>query len=458
MALTILVIGLLVFFGHVLSALFQRAKVPDVLVLMVAGILLGPVFHVVGPDDLGQVGGVFTTLALIVILFEGGIHLNLRQLGTAAADTLAITLATSTVTLLVIAHLADLLLPLTFASALLLGAILCGTSSAVVVPMLRPLGLAGSRSGTLLFVESALTDVLTIVLTLGLIQALLGAGDQGLASLAAAPLLWGIGRAFLFAALFGTAAALFWSAVLERIRRFPNTVFTTLAYVFVLYGLTELAGYSGAIAALAFGVTLANLPSIPRFLRGVFRFRLTPFAASERAFFAEVVFLVKTFFFVVLGLSMTFSGVPEVLAGLALAAAAFAARAPVIRFLGHATLSRREAALMVALVPKGLAAAVLAGIPARLGVAGGAVIQGTVYAVVFFSIALSAVLVLAVERGWFTGVLARGFAKFPLEAAPAPAPPPAPAVAAVSGLSSSDLAALQEPNAIVELDADPNPR
>lgn len=459
MAITILVIGLLIFLGHVLTALFQRTKVPDVLVLMVAGILLGPVFRVVSPADLGKVGQVFTTVALVVILFEGGIHLNLRQLAAAAGGALVITVATSAVTLLLLAHLADFLLPLEFPGALLVGVLLSGTSASVVVPLIRSLGLTG-RAGTILFLESALTDVLVIVLTLGFLQAFLAFYQGSGATLAGGggALAWQVVRAFLLAALIGTGGALFWSAVLERIRRFPDTVFTTLAYVFILYGITELAGYSGAIAALAFGVTLANVPLIPTRAGkgGLFRVRLTPFAEHERAFFSEIVFVVKTFFFVLLGVSTTFTDVRVVLAGLILAVAAFAARAPVIRLLGGRDLSRREAALMTALVPKGLAPAVLAGLPAQLGLPGSEPIQGAVYATIFFSIAGCAVLVFAVERGLLAPVLATWFGKFPVEPPPAPPAPPGPAPAPEAGLPalatlpSSYLADLQEPNPVTD--------
>jgi NhaP-type Na+/H+ or K+/H+ antiporter len=454
MALTILVIGLLIFVGHLLSALFQRTKVPDVLVLMAAGILLGPVFHVIGPEDFGKVGSVFTTLALVVILFEGGIHLNLRQLITAAGETLTVTLTTAVLTMLLLAHLADILLPLEFPGALLVGVILSGTSSVVVVPLVRTLGLRG-RAGTVLFLESALTDVLVIVLTLGLLQALVALAEGGAAGLSAGGLSWQILSSFLVAALIGAGGALFWSAVLERIRRFPNTVFTTLAYVFILYGIAELLGYSGAIAALTFGVVLANVPLIAApWLKRVLHVRLTPFAEDERAFFAEMVFLVKTFFFVFLGVSVTFTDPRAVLAGAVLAAAAFAARAVVIRVLGRRELSRREAGLMTALIPKGLAAAVLAALPAQLGLPGGEAIRGTVYAAIFFSIAGCAVLVFAVERGLARPLLHIWFGKFPIEAhVPATPPTPAEALApAVATLSSVDVAALQEPNPVTGLE------
>jgi NhaP-type Na+/H+ or K+/H+ antiporter len=461
MAVTILVVGLLVFFGHFLAGFFERTKVPDVLVLMLAGILLGPVFHVVEPADFGKVGPVFTTLALIIILFEGGIHLNVRALGSAATDTLLISLATLALTLLLLSLLADLLLPLDFASAMFVGAVLAGTSSAVIVPLIKVLK-PNPGPATVLFLESAATDVLVIVLALGLLQGLIAeAGGAGLATGSGGSIALQVGGSFLVAGLVGAGGAFVWSAILDKVRQLPNTVFTTLAYVFILFGLTELWGYSGAIAALTFGVAVANLPNIPDRLFGrVFTFRLAAFAEHERAFFGEAVFLVKTFFFVYLGVSVSFSDWWAVTAGLILAAAAFAARTPVVRLLASPkTTSRRDAALLTVLVPKGLAAAVMASLPLQAGLPGGELIQGTVYATVFFSIVACAFLVFLVERGTIDPVLRLWLSKFPEQiepaetAAPAPPAPGSPTFTDVSLGLPAPVADLHEPNPITDLDA-----
>jgi cell volume regulation protein A len=447
MAITILVVGLLVFVGHFLAGFFERTKVPDVLVLMLAGILLGPVFDIVEPADFGKVGPVFTTLALIIILFEGGIHLNVRALGSAAADTLTVTLATMAVTVLLLSHLADLLLPIDFATALFVGTVLGGTSSAVVVPLLRVLK-PNPVPSTVMFLESALTDVLVIVLSLGLLQAMMAGG---LEALGARDLSAQVGKSFLMAGLVGAVGAFVWSAILDRVRQLPNTVFTTLAYVFILFGLTELWGYSGAIAALTFGIAVANFPNIPDSMFGrIFSFRLAAFQEHERAFFGEAVFLVKTFFFVYLGVSITFADWRAVAIGLLLGVGAFVARAPIVRLLASpSTTSRRDASLMTVLVPKGLASAVMASVPAQAGLPGADIIQGTVYAAIFFSIVTCAVLVVVVERGTFDTLLRPWLDKFPdkIEAVEPSAEQPKTEV----GLSpfSTDLL---EPNPITELD------
>jgi NhaP-type Na+/H+ or K+/H+ antiporter len=453
MAVTILSIGLLIFFGHLLAGFFERTKVPDVLILMLAGIVLGPVLDIVEPEDFGRVGNVFLALALIVILFEGGIHLNVRHLGEAAAETLAISLSTLLVTVMLLGLVADLLLPVDYLTALLISTILSGTSAAVVVPLVRTLRMAPKPS-TILFLESALTDVLIIVFAIALGQALATAPSGG-ASVDGQSLMVSLALSFGVAGAVGIAGAFFWSAVLDRIRQFPNTVFTTFAYVFILFGITELLGYSGAIAALAFGIAVANFPNIPdKYFGKIFSFRLSMFADREKSVFAEAVFLIKTFFFVYLGLSMRFDDWRVVTVGAVLAALAMVARAPIVRLLAPEITARRDAALMSVLIPKGLASAVLATLVVGVGVTDGTIVQGTVYAAIFFSILYCASLVFWIEHGLLEKPAMKAwFGKFAMAAAPAPAEATADRGPDRPVLVLDDiLEGLQEPNPIVDLD------
>ncbi len=407
MEITILSIGLLVFAGHFLTGFFERTKVPDVLILMLAGIVIGPLLGVVTPADFGKVGPVFTTLALVVILFEGGLHLNVKDLKKSARDTLVISIATFALTVLLVFLVADFLLPIEPRTALLIGMILGGTSSAVVVPLIRILRVT-DRASTILLLESALTDVLAVVLSLGLIRGLQSGGN-----ISARVMMGDVAASFLVAALIGGAGAFIWSAVLPKIRQIPNTVFTTIAYVLILFGLTELWGYSGAIAALSFGIGVANLPNIPqRILGKLITFRLAGFSDVERTFFAEAVFLVKTFFFVFLGISITFSDPRAFAVGLIVSIIAIFGRSIMVRLLGPRSVPRRDAMLMTALIPKGLAAAVLASLPVQMGLADGAIVQGTVYAVIFFSIVMCAILVFISERGKLDQLSLRLFKPF----------------------------------------------
>ena len=169
MSTTILIIGLLVFFAHFLSLQFSRTNIPDVLVLMLLGILIGPLLGVVAADDFGKIGSLIATIALVVILFESGTSLDLNVLGKSLATTGWLSFGCFILTFAAVAIVGHLALDLDMLPAILLGVTVGGTSSAVVIPMVNALKL-GEKATTVLVLESALTDVLCIVGVFALLQ------------------------------------------------------------------------------------------------------------------------------------------------------------------------------------------------------------------------------------------------------------------------------------------------
>ena len=65
MTVSILFVGLLIFLGHMFSALFEKTRIPDVLPLVGLGLLVGPFLGWVSAESFGAVGEVFTTVSLI---------------------------------------------------------------------------------------------------------------------------------------------------------------------------------------------------------------------------------------------------------------------------------------------------------------------------------------------------------------------------------------------------------
>jgi NhaP-type Na+/H+ or K+/H+ antiporter len=413
-------LGLLIFLAHLFGIVFQRTRIPDVLLLTGVGLLLGPVFGVVDQADLGRVGLALSGVALVTLLFEGGTTLDLSVLARALRPTMRLTLWTFGVTAVLAGATGWLLLDLPPASAAMLGCILGGTSSAVVIPLARGLDL-GEQTATVLILESALTDVLCIVTTFALLQAV----QQGV--VAPFKMVGTVLSSMLFATLLGVMGGVAWMRVLPLVRRVPNTIFATVAFVFLVYGVTELLGFSGGIAALAFGVTIANPERfwwIEHLSRREGGARLATLTAVDRQFFAEIVFLLKTFFFVYLGQQIRF-GEPLVLAAAALITMlVFLCRVVLTVRCADRDISRWDATVTSLMVPKGLAAAVLAALPLSLGIEGGAAIRDVAYAVVLFSIALTALLGWAAERAPLRRFYDAVFGRFGAGArAPAPSSP-----------------------------------
>src|SRR5450631_929787 len=70
--------GLLVL-AFAANRLFRWTRIPDVVVLMATGVVIGPVLGWARADQFRDVTHAFGTLALILILFEGGLDLKIRE-------------------------------------------------------------------------------------------------------------------------------------------------------------------------------------------------------------------------------------------------------------------------------------------------------------------------------------------------------------------------------------------
>ncbi len=393
MAAGIAVVGILVFLAHLFSGLFSRTRIPDVLMLMLIGLLLGPVAGLVAPRSFGAVGPFFSTVTLVIILFEAGVHLDMDVLVASFRGSVVLTLTSFFLAMAAVAALAFFLLHFEVPLSLMLGAIVGSTSPAVVVPLTRKLDMHEHARGILLM-ESALSDVLSIVIALAILDSF------RLGHLRIGVLAGQILSMLLLAAIFGVLAAFFWSALLKRVRSLENSIFTTPAFVFVLFGCVELLGYSGYIAALAFGATLGNIETFHRlaFLRRILPAEPISLNQVERDFIAEIVFLLAAFFFIYIGISMRLSNLPLLFLGLLIAAMLMLLRIPAARFTLSRTTSVRDASLVAVMTPKGLAAAVLAGVPLQNNLPGGDNIQGVTYSIILFSIVLTSMLTFLVDR------------------------------------------------------------
>lgn len=391
-AIVIFFVGLLVFLAHLFSALFERIRIPDVLPLVFIGLLIGPILGFVTTDAFGKVGNVFTIIALILILFEGGLYLNFSTLRESMLSGTRLTIINFVGTVVVIMLISISIFDISVLEGLILGAILGGTSSVIVIPLVNKLRLQNG-SKTALLLESTFSDVLCIVVTLAFIQAF-----------KYHELRWGfmfgqIIASFFLAGIIGALFAFLWSSTLNRVRQLENSIFLTPAFVFIIFGITELLGYSGAISALTFGITLGNIQSLQiSILKKLDYFHPIKLNETEKAFFAEVAFLIKTFFFVYIGLSIRLSNIIIILAGVGLTLVIFAIRIPIVRLAMNKTVTRFDASIASVIVPKGLAAAVLAYLPLEAGVGSGIFIQDVVYSVIIFSIIATAILTFLIDK------------------------------------------------------------
>lgn len=397
-AYTIVFVGITIFMSHYFASLYARTKVPDVLWLFTIGLLLGPIGGIVRPENFGAVGPVFTTITLVFILFESGIDQRLEPLINSLGGTARITTYNFVGSCLVAAGITYFYTDLGVLRSLTLGSIVGGTSSAVITTLAKQYPMT-QRSSTILVLESAFSDVYTLAIPLTLLSAY-KVGRVDVASVTGQMI-----AAFLLAAMLGIAGAFLWSILLNRMRTLQNTVFTTPAFVFIIYGIVEILNYSGPIAALAFGITLGNIDVLgPPIMKNVISRKPISLTDHERAFFSEAVFLLRTFFFVYIGISVRLQDWWMLVLGAIITGALFIIRIPIVRLAVPRDTPTRDAAFMATMIPKGLGAAVLASLPAQQGIPGGEMIQSIVFSIILCSTFFTTILTFLVDKTFLSDV------------------------------------------------------
>ena len=94
----------------------------------------------------------------------------------------------------------------------------------------------GEKSKTILILESAFSAILCIVVALAIFESYkYGEFRVGI-------IFGQVFSSFLLASLIGFIGSIFWSMVLDKVRTIDNSIFTTPAFVFIIYGINELLG------------------------------------------------------------------------------------------------------------------------------------------------------------------------------------------------------------------------
>ncbi|MGI9549139.1 MAG: cation:proton antiporter, partial [Bdellovibrionales bacterium] len=247
-----IILGLagLFFLGHFLQWVFIKTKVPDLLILIIIGFIIGPSgLNIIQQGDLGKVGTVLATITLVIILYEGGLNLNARSLIRSSLPALAL----SILSFLFVAALTSFSLGFffSFPTSLLIGLGIGSTSSAVVFPLVKPLDIR-EKTKTLLSLESAFTDVLAIIIFLAVLESVLSRNYNP------SSLLFGVGAKPFLSIGVGLGSAFVWALLRKILLKLFDMPFATEAWSLLTYGSIELFHLNGAIGILAFGFTLAN--------------------------------------------------------------------------------------------------------------------------------------------------------------------------------------------------------
>ncbi len=326
-----------------------RLHQPTIVLLLVAGLLAGPVFGWLHPSrDFGALLHPIIRLGVAVILFEGGLNLHLHELREAATGVkrlVSIGVVLSWVLGSLAAHWIG---GLSWPVSLVFGAITVVTGPTVILPLLRHARL-NRRPASYLKWEGIINDPLGALLAVVVFQYFISSEGQASFPAVAAGLALGLAAA----AALGVGAGLLTAAALARgyIPEFLKgpVLFAAVLLIYIVANLAQ--AEAGLLAVTVFGVTLGNR-------------RLASIVEIRRYKEYMTVLLVSAVFIV-----LTADLDPAVLArldwrsGLLLAALVFAVR-PVSVLLAtwRAGMTWPERALVAWIAPRGVVAAAVAAV------------------------------------------------------------------------------------------------
>ena len=435
--MSFLIVGLLLFFGFFGEWVFEKTKIPDVIWLIIIGIIIGSVLNWTSSASLAIVAPFFTTFALIYLLFEAGINTDIKAFLKSAPRGLMLSILSFVFSFGIVFGI-GMLLGKGLSLSLLLGVILSGISSAVVIPVINGMKDLNNTTKLSLMFDSAFSDVLCILGTVTIIQILTLEGNfNGMA------VFKDVLSSFVIAIALGAFAALLWNNFLSPKIKDHHLVLT-LAFMLIIYSTTQLIGANGAIASLVFGLILGNTSKIAK----AFSHRkcdVKPVSANakksssvkasskkivskkpkasllsvnpnidsaikiitkhSRSVYSELAFAIKTFFFVYLGILVDFSTPLSFVWALIFVVGLFLARPLAVFITFPKETSFSDAKLLSTLIPKGLAAAVLVQLPIQAGIPGAEGLVNIVLAVILISILLSSVFTILSSKDGFKGVI-----------------------------------------------------
>ena len=378
----LLAAGIVIILGVFGEAFFKKTGIPDIAFLMVLGVVIGPIFGIIRPEAVIEIVPYFAAVALIIIMFDGGYNLHIGSVLKTAHFAVVLVILGFAVSVGIVAAFGHYGLGWEWMDSILLGAIVGGSSSIIVFGLVRKLRISDEAKSMLSF-ESALTDIFATIIAFILFEAIL-TGQFNLDLLGQT-----IGRAVAVGLILGFGVGIPWMFVISKLSNAQHNYMLTLGVLFLLFFLANSFGESGALTALVFGLMLGN----KKYFLKKLKIKL-PENTIDNSLHSQVTFIVRAFFFVFVGLLASFGQIEYVIFGILATVAIYIGRVIITHTALVRGFSKLDKKVTSVMIPRGLAAAVLATIPLTMGLQ-----HGEAYPQIIFFIIMTSVIITTVGLG-----------------------------------------------------------
>ena len=250
--------------GIFAQVLAEKIQMPSIVVLIIFGIVAGPEFlNFIEPHALGDGLEVLVSLAVALILFEGGLNLDLKSFKTvnkSIRNLVTFGILLSTVGVAIVTRI--LIPELSWSLCVLFGALMSITGPTVIAPILQRVKVK-KEIATILTSEGILADALGALVSVAVLEFILTAKGSVLGTIS------NFSTKLLIGGIFGYISG--WILGKFLVRRYLSDELkdlTILAWVFTTFFIANLLSeHSGILAVVftAFAVQKENIPQLKTF-------------------------------------------------------------------------------------------------------------------------------------------------------------------------------------------------
>ena len=309
---TLLLIGTILAAGTLSSLLARRLRLPDVAVLLLVGIALGPeLFSLVQIKAESGINQLLLIFGSSYILFDGGASIKLKVLKEVWITVVLISTLGILITAALTGVAAYYILGVPVISALLLGSVIASTDPATLVPVFKQISIHPKVAQTVMS-ESAFNDAMGAILTFTVLGIAMGTSEFSLANALA-----DLAKQVVFGVMIGAALG-YLAAMLIAHEKFSflaeyAPVVTLMAVIGAYMGADGLQA-SGFMAVFVFGIMLGNQDSLG--------FKVSQRDQSQlEDFVLTTALIMRMFIFILLGSQVSFPLIQQYwLGGLAVVA------------------------------------------------------------------------------------------------------------------------------------------
>jgi cell volume regulation protein A len=407
-SVALLLVSLIIIVGFLSNYQFIRTGFPGILFLILLGFLVGPrVFQLVNPNELTEYVPYLSDLATNLILFEAGLGMNLRKTFRETPRAITMTLVHLILCTLGVSLFLHYYLGIDLLYGALFGIMVSGNSAAALIHIMRSINVK-EEVVTVVTLESTLNNVLQVVSFRALIE-IITTGYLDVALVAQ-----GVAARFCVGSVIGFLFGIFWLQILSRIKHERFESMLTIAVLFVSYYASEYLGGNGALSSLLFGIVLGNERFMDQLLGLPQDLILDDYLVR---FESELAFLIRTFFFVYIGLTINITNPDWILYGTIISAILLLMRVTATYLTTIGSSLKSERGLISMALSRGLNEAVLTVIFLNYGLAYSQMFQNIAFMVIIVTNILCTIGVYRYNHSKKTLTVEESFSEHILETA-----------------------------------------